>query len=153
MQMFEAVNEMMTAVGPRIDAVQVVAYPDQKTWVLGLTDTVVCDATLDEARELLVLSASIGTPDPAARDIHKLALDYAAQWQANGGYWIGSDPRDAELRLFLDVAVSSLTMAVFVNTLADFAVCLEGWRAILAKSAEAAKADLVAETGGDFIRV
>jgi hypothetical protein len=133
MSLQQAIEQVMTEIGPVADLLVVDAYPSEHMWHLAVNEDTQIFAELVLSRGTLVLSTELGHPQAGERGtLYELLLRYAHVWNSTGGLRMSLDAPDGGLWMLLDCPAQSLTVADLSALLADFATRAQAWREIVA---------------------
>lgn len=135
------IQAMVTAAAPLAEVVELREF-DETSWVLALSDDLLVSVDHDEARDVLVMTARLGSPQPGQEaELFGLLLRVATQWRDTGGLRMGLDPVDGEVRQIADLPLAALTPESLAAALRDFGQTASAWASVVASAPPAAIGD------------
>lgn len=107
-------------------------FEGEGVWSLVVDEATTLFVDLDEPRDCLVISADVGTPQPADRARWlELLLCYNGQWHRTGSVRMALEASDGPVVQLADLPLAGLDAHRLHRTLASFVEILASWRQVL----------------------
>ena len=128
----DQVRLLLRELGPALELGAIREEPDGASWALATRDGVIFHLEFMADHDRLWLSAEVGTPRPEDRaDLHRLMLQYNAQWQNTGGVRLALFGPDDVVMLAYDLPASGLDLARLSSVVGNFQDMIAGWRQVV----------------------
>ena len=125
----ENIQQLMTEIGPLVDAIEWIEQEDEHHWAIGFDENLVMLVAFDAEARKVVFSVEIGCPpEEIQQQFYKALLASNAQWDESAGCRMAIDtPGGSVVQIFdlcqLDLDLSALAMAI-----QDLVARAKGWR-------------------------
>ena len=134
MATFEQVESLMEQLGPVLDPLEIVGFPDQSVWGLQIDEETRLFVDYDNQYNKLVVSCDLGAPTSNDRArLYELFLQSNYTWQATGGTRLAIDSPGGNVILLVDLSPDNLTVNDFSKMLAGFSRSAQTWKEIISQ--------------------
>ena len=150
----EQLESLMTRLGPVLDPLGIVAFPDTKAWGLAIDEdtSILIDLSVDESK--LVLSCELGVPPGGDRAaLYELLLRHNYHWDQTGGVRLALDSPEGGIVQLADLAADGLDVPQLAGVVRVFADSARAWREIIQRPRQADRPVVSEDAGSIFIRI
>ena len=132
----ETIGILMSEVGPVLDPLAIEAYSDDPCWAVALDEDTLVLVYLDQRKDSLVLSCSLGEPPPGDRTtLYEKLLQLNFHWDVTGGSRMAIDGPGGHVVQMFEIPAEGLDVLRLVGLLRTFAQVATAWREIVQRPA------------------
>lgn len=149
----EQFESLVTRLGPALDPLGIVAFPDTRTWGVAIDEdtSILIDLSVDETK--IVLSCELGVPPGGDRAaLYELLLRHNYHWDQTGGVRLALDSPDGGIVQLADLAADGLDVPQLAGVVRVFADSARAWREIIRRPRQADRPAFSDHAGAIFIR-
>jgi hypothetical protein len=133
----EQVHDLMSAIGPMLELLEVTEFDEENLWTLVVDEDTVLFADYGAEEGRLVLSTELGAPPGGERHgLYELLLTYNNQWGETGGVRMALDAPGGNVVQIYDLALAGLDLPRFQTVVGNFVDTARAWREIVAKGGD-----------------
>ena len=129
---YETVSQMLTELGPSLNAEEIAAFEEEQSWAIAIDDDTIISLDYEPDTAKLYFTGELGTPpDDKLFTTYEFLLQYNRYWSETDGVRMALEKPGGSVAQIFDLSLHDLEVHKLGTVLENFVILMRTMRAVL----------------------